>query len=195
MCVEVSENMGTPHIIHLNWIFHYKQSILGHHHFRKPHIYLRKPNLLGFGVGPPLCSTNLANKVGDHLVERMDWFNCYSFHGCFRMEECPRMIHVFFFGALIGWGSDGGVFEFVIFVNLHSCLDSSLINGYEWIDVVARPLANMLPLLSRESKAQSSSRGCPPSISRYRMLWDEGSMEDISAWQWSEKRRRQPGYS
>ena len=63
---------GYPHIIHLNWIFHYKQSILGHHHFRKPHIYLRKPNLLGFGVGPPLCSTNLANKVGDHLVERMD---------------------------------------------------------------------------------------------------------------------------
>ena len=100
---------GYPHIIHLNWIFHYKQSILGHHHFRKPHIYLRKPNLLGFGVGPPLCSTNLANKVGDHLVERMDWFNCYSFHGCFRMEECPRMIHVFF-GTLIGWGSGGGVF-------------------------------------------------------------------------------------
>ena len=164
---------GYPHIIHLNWIFHYKQSILGHHHFRKPHIYLRKPNLLGFGVGPPLCSTNLANKVGDHLVERMDWFNCYSFHGCFRMEECPRMIHVFFWNPhrlRFGWRSVR-------------------------IDVLARPLANMLPLLSRESKAQSSSRGCPPSISRYRMLWDEGSMEDISAWQWSEKRRRQPGYS
>ena len=33
--VEVSENGGTPQIIHAHRIFHYKQSILGYPHFRK----------------------------------------------------------------------------------------------------------------------------------------------------------------
>ena len=34
--MDVSENSGTPQIIHFNRVFHYKPSILGYHHFRNP---------------------------------------------------------------------------------------------------------------------------------------------------------------
>ena len=31
-----------PHIIHFNWVFHYKPSILGYHHFRKHIAFVKK---------------------------------------------------------------------------------------------------------------------------------------------------------
>ena len=39
MYMDVSENRGTPQIIHFNRVFHYKPSILGYHYFWK-HLYI-----------------------------------------------------------------------------------------------------------------------------------------------------------
>ena len=42
--MDVSENNGTPKIIHFNRVFHYKPSILGYPYFWKPPYNHKNPN-------------------------------------------------------------------------------------------------------------------------------------------------------
>ena len=73
--MDVSENSGTPQIIHFNRVFHYKPSILGYPNFWKhPYIFIY---YVCFSPSPPLSSkqlpstTNLpATRTRDRLLHQ-----------------------------------------------------------------------------------------------------------------------------
>ena len=65
-CMDVSENSGTPQIIHFNRVFHCKPSIFGYHYFWK-HPYLRGSLHL---LGPKKAGgCSLGPKYGGFFLE------------------------------------------------------------------------------------------------------------------------------
>ena len=77
--MDVSENSGTPQIIHFNRVFHYKPSILGYHYFWK-HPY-------------EVCTHGFSTSTRIHVYKQVDGV-AFLKTSLFYMFLCILSVHV-----------------------------------------------------------------------------------------------------
>ena len=89
--VDVSENSGTPQIIHFNRVFHCKPSILGYHYFWKHpgatldlHIPYPYPARIKFKKAMAAPSNNLSDDI--------KWFVIFLGGGCLQIPESAMIV-------------------------------------------------------------------------------------------------------